>query len=170
MKKIVEIGPWGGRGGRAWDDGSHDGIREIFVVHGDCIDSITVVYDKHGTPFTAPKHGGVGGVKTAQVQLQFPEEYLSYVSGYYGEHNGSLVIRSLTFKTNRGTTYGAFGVEEGTPFSLPVAGGMIVGFKGRSGWYVDSIGCHVARLSSSTSANCAFKGKLKKFFTTVFKG
>ncbi|VFQ66958.1 unnamed protein product [Cuscuta campestris] len=75
VKKIVEIGPWGGRGGRAWDDGSHDGIREIIVVYGDCIDSITVVYDKHGTPFTAPKHGGVGGVKTAQCGSTFSLSY-----------------------------------------------------------------------------------------------
>lgn len=66
-KKSVIVGPWGGNGGTSWDDGTFTGIREITLVYDRCIDSIRVVYDKNGKPFTADKHGGVGGNKTAEV-------------------------------------------------------------------------------------------------------
>lgn len=78
--------------------------------------------------------------------MQFPEEFLTGVSGHYSPvvHGGSNVIRSLTFKTNR-RSVGPFGVEEGTPFSLPMEGGQIVGFKGKAGWYVDAIGFYISK-------------------------
>lgn len=200
MKRRIEIGPWGGHGGSAWDDGSYDGIREISLVYGRCIDSIKVVYDKNGRPFTAEKHGGNGGDKTGevtkpyfsshllvflvpaftfylvhstfinqkpkfQVKLQFPEEYITSIRGYYGPQRGSLVIRSLTFTSNQ-RTYGPFGLEEGTPFSLPMEGGKIVGFKGRNGWYVDSIGCYIARIQTPNAYQKVQK-TLKKLTSTV---
>ncbi|XP_030457536.2 jacalin-related lectin 19 [Syzygium oleosum] len=145
-KKSIEVGPWGGNGGTSWDDGSYHGVREITLVFGHCIDSICAVYDKNGKPVAAEKHGGVGGNQAAEIKLQFPDEYLVSVSGYYCPvvHGGSPVIRSLTFKSNK-RTFGPFGMEHGTPFSFPLDGGRIVGFKGRSGWYLDSIGFHVSR-------------------------
>ena len=54
------------------------------------------------------------------------------------------MIRSLWFKSNK-QTFGPYGTEEGTPFTLPIEGGMIVGFFGRSGLYLDSIGMHLSR-------------------------
>lgn len=71
------------------------------------------------------------------------------MSGYIAPvvYGGSPVTRSLTFKSNR-RTFGPYGIEEGTPFSLPIEGGQIVGFKGRSGWYLDSIGCHLSPVQS----------------------
>ena len=85
-----------------------------------------------------------------QVKLQYPEEILISVSGHYCPvvHGGSPVIRSLTFKSNR-RTFGPFGVEEGTPFSLSMDGGQIVGFQGRSGWYLDAIGFHLSQTRST---------------------
>lgn len=67
--KSMMVGPWGGNGGRSWDDDgtSFTGVREITLVYDRCIDSIRVVYDKNGKPFTADKHGGLGGNKTAEV-------------------------------------------------------------------------------------------------------
>lgn len=65
------VGPWGGNGGSAWDDGSYNGIREITIVHARCIDSIKVVYDKNGKPFMGEKHGGVGGSRTSEVSSFF---------------------------------------------------------------------------------------------------
>ncbi|CAH9056124.1 unnamed protein product [Cuscuta epithymum] len=174
-KKITEIGPRGGPGGRAWDDGnSYDGIREITVAHGHCIDSITVVYDKHGKASPAEKHGEDGAIGVPKphvttVKLQYPEEYLISVMGYYGQHHGSVVIRALTFTSNR-TTYGPFGMEEGEPFSLSVKGGTrIIGFKGKSGWYVDSITCYVAHLPPPKSCNAfqTFHKSLKKLAGTL---
>ncbi|KAL7152423.1 hypothetical protein ABFS83_04G096200 [Erythranthe nasuta] len=151
QKKAIVVGPWGGNGGTNWDDGSYNGVREITVMYGRCIDSIRIVYDKNDKPVSGDKHGGAGGTKTAEIKLQFPDEILTTVTGYYSPvvYGGSPVIRSLTFKTNR-RTFGPFGVEEGTPFSLPMEGGQIVGFKGRGGWYLDAIGFHISRPKNTT--------------------
>ena len=40
-------------------------------------------------------------------------------------------------------TYGPYGREEGITFELPAIGGQIVGFHGRSGRYLDSLGIHI---------------------------
>lgn len=62
------------------------------------------------------------------------------MSGHYCPvvYGGTLVIRSLTFKSNR-RTFGPYGIEEGTPFTFSIDGGQVVGFKGRCDWYLDSI-------------------------------
>jgi hypothetical protein len=74
------------------------------------------------------------------------------VSGHYAPiaHGGSPVIRSLAFRTNL-RAYGPFGAAEGTPFSFPVVGGVIVGFYGRSGWQLDAVGLYVAPLRPETT-------------------
>ncbi|RVW51917.1 Jacalin-related lectin 19 [Vitis vinifera] len=81
----------GGDGGSSWDDGSYSGVRGITIVYDRCIDWIRVVYDKNGKPVTGQKHGGVGGNKTAEIKLQYPEEILISVSGHYCPvvHGGS---------------------------------------------------------------------------------
>ncbi|MQM16276.1 hypothetical protein Taro_049233 [Colocasia esculenta] len=149
-RRNMAVGPWGGNGGSPWDDGSYSGVREIKLIYANGIDSIQVLYDKNGKPFQAEKRGGDGGHQTAIVKLKFPEEVLTAVSGHYGPvvHGGGPVIRSLTLKTNQGS-FGPFGVEEGTPFSFPIEGGFIVGFKGRSGWFLDAIGFRVSYPRSS---------------------
>ncbi|KAJ9568402.1 hypothetical protein OSB04_004368 [Centaurea solstitialis] len=146
VEKTIRLGPWGGNGGNYWDDGAHSGgVREITIVYGSCIDSIRVTYDEYGKPFSAEKHGGVGGSKSAQIKLRFPEEVLISVSGHYCPvvYGGSPVIRSLTLKTNQ-RTFGPFGVEEGTPFNFSTDGGLVVGFYGRGGWFLDSIGFYIS--------------------------
>lgn len=80
-----------------------------------------------------------------QIDLRFPAEYLVSVSGYTGldPEFPTPVVRSLTFKTNQ-RTYGPYGKEEGTHFSLPIHNGKIVGFKGRSMGRLDAIGIRLA--------------------------
>ncbi|KAK4756485.1 hypothetical protein SAY87_006612 [Trapa incisa] len=176
MEEIIEIKTWGGNGGTSWDDGKHNGVREIQLIYGHCIDSILVVYDKNNTPVKGEKHGGSGGSNYTevffmnircffspfslylstlggsafQVKLQYPDEYLVSVSGNYCTmvKGGTPVIRSLTFKTNK-KTYGPFGMELGTPFCFQLEGHHIVGFKGRSGWYLDAISFHISRVPSN---------------------
>jgi hypothetical protein len=81
------------------------------------------------------------------VKLDFPGEILVSVSGYYGSVCGSpIIIRSLTFQSNR-SKYGPFGTEDGTPFSLPVSSGKIIGFHGRSGSYLNSIGFYLKQVN-----------------------
>lgn len=162
------VGPWGGTGGISWDDGSYNGVREIRLVYDWCIDSIHVVYDKKGKPVSVEKHGGGGGNKTAEIKLQFPDEFLVGASGHYCPviHGGSSVIRSLTFKSNR-RTFGPYGVEVGTPFSSSAEGGeRIVGFKGRSGWYIDEIGFYLSRAQKSSGFYYRVQQKLKRLATT----
>ncbi|KAK1434184.1 hypothetical protein QVD17_11103 [Tagetes erecta] len=161
MDHTILLGPWGGNGGDEWNDGVHTGVREITLVYGWCIDSIQITYDNNGRPFLAKKHGGVGGSKSTQIKLQFPDEILVSVSGHYCPvvYGGSSVIRSLTFKTNK-RTIGPFGIEEGTPFNFLTNGGHIVGLFGRGGWFLDSLGfC----LSSA-------KPNLFQRFNVMFKG
>ena len=67
----IVVGPWGGNGGSYWDDGSYNGVREISLAYGRCIDSICVGYDQNGKPVAAEKHGGVGGNRTTEVSLIF---------------------------------------------------------------------------------------------------
>nr|GEZ72681.1 jacalin-related lectin 19-like [Tanacetum cinerariifolium] len=73
------------------------------------IDSIHVTYDNNVKPLLAEKHGGMGGNKSAQIKLHFPEEVFISVSGHYCPvvYGGGPVIRSLTFKSNK-RTYGPF--------------------------------------------------------------
>ncbi|KAG5523507.1 hypothetical protein RHGRI_035347 [Rhododendron griersonianum] len=134
MSIVVGVGPWGGNGGSYWDDGNYSGVREISLIYGLCIDSIRVVYDENGKPVLANKHGCTGGSRMAEIKLQYPEEFLTSVSGHYCSPFPffNTVIRSITFKSNW-RTFGPYGVEEGTPFSISADGAQIVGFKGRSG-------------------------------------
>nr|UTI93961.1 lectin [Pteroceltis tatarinowii] len=145
--QTIVVGPWGGTGGNAWDDGSYTGVRAIELTYRDTIGSFSVVYDLNGKPVEGPKHPGTHSFTTAKIELQFPEEYLVSVNGFYSPLSRlatrTPVIRSLTFKTNK-RTFGPYGTEEGTPFSLPLENGLIVGFKGRTGELLDAIGFHLA--------------------------
>ncbi|XP_020550513.1 jacalin-related lectin 19-like [Sesamum indicum] len=145
-KKAIFLGPWGGPGGRYWDDGNYSRVREIILIYVLCIDSIRVLYDKNGMPVLSEKHGGPGGHTNAEVKLQFPDEYLTEVSGHCSPlgRRGNAMVRSLKFRSNW-RTYGPFGVESETPFCFPMEGGMIVGFRGRCGLYVDAIGFHITQ-------------------------
>ena len=51
-------------------------------------------------------------------------------------------MKSLTLYTNK-RKYGPFGEEQGSSFSSASNNGIIVGFHGRKGGFVDSIGVHV---------------------------
>ncbi|KAF9587319.1 hypothetical protein IFM89_001067 [Coptis chinensis] len=79
-----------------------------------------------------------------QIDIDLPEEYLTSISGHYGyfRPEGPLVIRSLRFVTNV-TKYGPIGPADGTYFSLPMEGGKIIGFHGKAGQFLDSIGVYV---------------------------
>ncbi|XP_052487057.1 pentatricopeptide repeat-containing protein At1g19720 isoform X2 [Gossypium raimondii] len=140
-KKPVSVGPWGGQGGTSWDDGVYCTIRQLVIAHGSGIDSVQIEYDTKGNSLWSRKHGGNGGSKTDKVKLDFPDEFLTSIHGYYGSLNqrGPIIVRSLTFHSNR-KAYGPFGIEQGTSFSMNK--GKIVGFRGRSGWYLDAIGVY----------------------------
>lgn len=77
--------------------------------------------------------------------MEYPNEVLTCISGYYGnaaKDERPKVIKSLTFYTSRGK-YGPFGEEVGTFFTSTVTQGKVVGFHGRSSFYLDAIGIHM---------------------------
>lgn len=79
-----------------------------------------------------------------QVIFDFPSEILTHITGYFGSTMimGPTVVKSITFHTTK-KIHGPFGDEHGTFFSSCLTDGRIVGFHGRAGWYIDSIGVHV---------------------------
>jgi hypothetical protein len=82
----------------------------------------------------------------AREQINFsPDEHLIAVEGTFGRCRSvaEVVVTSLTFRTDKGRTYGPYGEETGTRFSIPAANGCIVGFWGRSGWLLDAIGVYI---------------------------
>ncbi|EYU36743.1 hypothetical protein MIMGU_mgv1a007927mg [Erythranthe guttata] len=141
-------GPWGGQDGFYWDDGVYSTIRQLEISHGAGIDSIRIEYDIDGRSFWSEKHGGSGGDKIDKVRLEYPNEFLTSVHGHYGNlyELGPVFVRSLTFDSNK-RTYGPFGVEKGTYFTFPKMHGKIVGFLGKYGWYLNSLGFYVEPLN-----------------------
>ncbi|KAL0012775.1 hypothetical protein SO802_007883 [Lithocarpus litseifolius] len=144
MEEFLTVGPWGGKGGNPWSfEENNGGIIGMKIVHGDVIDSITFKCgDEYGILQHSKKVGGNGGSKTNEISLNWPEEYLTSFSWTTVKYGANIVIRSLSFKTNK-TEYGPYGTKTGQPFSHRMEGGVIVGFHGRAGDNVDAIGAYV---------------------------
>ncbi|KAF6141000.1 hypothetical protein GIB67_006629 [Kingdonia uniflora] len=156
-KNQISIGPWGGQGGTMLDDELNTTIRHMVIGHGLGIDFIQTEYDREGSSVWSEKHGGVGGAKVDKIKLDFPHEYLTTVTGYYGsiKSRDTICILSLTLQTNK-QKYGPFGTNKGTYFSFLITGGMIVGFHGSFGWYLDSIGVYLKALTKPYSSKVCF--------------
>ncbi|KAF8013849.1 hypothetical protein BT93_I1647 [Corymbia citriodora subsp. variegata] len=137
---LRSIGPFGGQGGSPWDDGDSTGVRKIIIKGGLAIDSITVEYDKNDSVMSF-KRGADGGHITLKIKLDYPQEYLTSFSGYFGDYYGYTIIRSLKFHSNE-RTFGPIGVEDGKYFSFSSTGKKIVGFHGRCGIYLDALEAH----------------------------
>ncbi|XP_072988750.1 protein GOS9-like [Typha latifolia] len=140
MAGVVKVGKWGGNGGNPFDTGAATRLLDIRVRHGGAIDAIQIMYMKDGKIQWTPQYGGNGGVLT-EITLQ-EGEFLISISGYYGTFQDYYVVRSLTFGTNL-STYGPYGEQEGTTFSIPLEDGKIGGFFGRSGGFLDAVGVYV---------------------------
>lgn len=86
-----------------------------------------------------------------QIVFDYPSEVLTHVTGTYGPlmYMGPNVIKSLTFHTNRGK-HGPFGEEQGPSFAHKIDEGKVVGFLGREGLFLDSIGVHVMECKISS--------------------
>lgn len=74
------------------------------------------------------------------IQFSLSEgENLIGISGTFGKVSNNIVITSLSFKTDI-KSYGPFGTKDGETFAVPVTKGRIVGFYGKHGAFLDSIG------------------------------
>ncbi|XP_071703463.1 protein GOS9-like [Rutidosis leptorrhynchoides] len=141
---VVKVGTWGGNGGtNPWSfapPGSR--ITKITVTSTrDCVYALTFTYvDSDQIRHVSQKFGGQAGGGTDETLTFADGEYIVGISGSVGVHYGYTVITSLTFHGSK-NNYGPYGAKSrGTPFSLPVSLGDFVGFYGKYGDFLDSLG------------------------------
>ncbi|KAH7850537.1 hypothetical protein Vadar_034572 [Vaccinium darrowii] len=143
----ISIGPWGRLVGEPWAYKADIGrVTHIIVRHGVIIDSISFQAescDGFKPDESSDRFGGSGGHLTDKVCLIGPVEQLTAISLTLGEFAGQSVISSLSFHTNL-NKYGPFGSKSGKSISIPIEGGVIFGFHGRAGRYLNAIGIYVA--------------------------
>lgn len=150
---------YGGPGGGEWNEGPYSGVTRIIVTANQySLISLQMSYVsdvssrriyRQGNVLggvAGPPHWGAVGDKI-EYRLKYPDEILTKVSGHFGSYKPPpeswVVIKSLTFHTNKGT-HGPCGQEDGTPFETE-EGGTIIGFQGRSGTLLDSIGVYMLK-------------------------
>ncbi|KAI3513208.1 hypothetical protein L1887_20535 [Cichorium endivia] len=140
IEACISHGPWGGSNGKDWVYMPESFIKKITLVHAGVIDRIR--FQSDGETQTAI-FGGTGGNKTDTICIDYPNEYLTAISGTIGEFGGCIVVMSLCFHTNK-IRYGPYGCDDkGTRFSYDGKSGVIAGFHGRDGKYINAIGIYV---------------------------
>ncbi|KAK3119622.1 hypothetical protein QOZ80_9AG0672920 [Eleusine coracana subsp. coracana] len=157
---VISVGPWGGSGGQPFymRGLSPPRLHSIILYHSSVIHSLACEYSladnmevnhKAGT-WGLPHSFGSTAVR-ATINLSVEEHVIS-VEGTIGRFGSvpNSVITSLRFRTNTGRTYGPYGSESGTSFSIPAASGCIAGFWGRSGWLIDAIGVYIRQCPAKT--------------------
>ncbi|KAK2985353.1 hypothetical protein RJ640_002637 [Escallonia rubra] len=156
---LLSAGPWGGEGGAKWSYKPRGAIVKIVVGHGLIIDSIMFgSKNEDGSQEYSPKFGGDGESAT-EIVFDSPSEYLTGISLTYGTMKGVIgfiSVTSILLRTNV-RKYGRFGSETGISASLPLKGGTIVGFYGRSGLTVDALGIYARPKGNASCAPSKFK-------------
>ncbi|KAJ9536359.1 hypothetical protein OSB04_un000451 [Centaurea solstitialis] len=154
----ISHGPWGGLEGKAWIWMPKGNIIKITIMHKEVIDAIKFQGDDCTAETESPFYGPpFSDSRTDTICIDYPNEYLVSISGTYSKCYSSLRVKSLCFVTNK-KRYGPYGSDSGTRFSYDGNGGVIVGFHGRAGAYLDAIGIYVmpgslAFCRNSTSKN-----------------
>ncbi|XP_019180878.1 PREDICTED: horcolin-like [Ipomoea nil] len=149
----VAYGPLGHNGGGFWSFRPKNKINQIVISFGGRGNNNPI-----GITFSATKNDGskdtltIGGGGTETnvthndtINIDGEDEYLTEISGTFGAFASSdNVLRSIKFTTNA-REFGTYGPNVGTPFNFQAQNGnKIVGFFGRSGYYIDAIGTYNA--------------------------
>ncbi len=110
-------------------------IAEIHVWGDDRIDAIQLMYQLPNRRIVeGQRHGGRGG--NEQVFRLGPDEYVTGISGRYGEG-----VDSLRIHTNRRTSQLFGGRGGGRDYRIDIPrGAEAIGFAGRAGEFLDAIG------------------------------
>ncbi|EOA20525.1 hypothetical protein CARUB_v10000839mg [Capsella rubella] len=136
----------GGDMGVLFDDGVFDGVKKLTVGKDlNCVSYIKIEYEKDGKVETR-EHGTIRG-EVKEFVVNYPSESIISVGGSYGDVDlyKAVLIKTLFFKTSYGRTSPTFGEPNspGKEFLLEGKnGGKLVGFHGRSGQAIDSIGAY----------------------------
>ncbi|CAN6861956.1 unnamed protein product [Brassica oleracea] len=136
------VGPMGGNMGVAFDDGVFDGVKKIVVGRDQgCVSYIKIEYEKDAK-FETREHGTIRG-PLQEFAVEYPNEYITSVGGSFDlvPFYNAVLIKSLVFYTSYRRTSPTLGVAGGRAFWLEGrTGGRLLGFHGRSGQALDSIG------------------------------
>ncbi|KAI8527113.1 hypothetical protein RHMOL_Rhmol12G0050900 [Rhododendron molle] len=162
----ISLGPWGGRGG-TYSTYKPDGpIVQITIRYGDVVDSILFESKSRDGVIigSAVKIGGTGGSSSAKFSIDSSIEQFSSISLTYKDYSRNVVLSSLSFNTNL-RNIGPFGKGGGLPMSIPMEGGVITGFHGRGGSYLDAIGIFVAPKVKKMEEE--LKTKVEELKTTI---
>ncbi|KAJ9540064.1 LOW QUALITY PROTEIN: hypothetical protein OSB04_026570 [Centaurea solstitialis] len=149
-RRITQIGIWGSStGGDPWSFqlDSNQKLRKMTLDHKNWIYSVVfTAEDFSGLSKSSQRHGGHDGPSGGTIsEINFDaDEEITEIHGTVGSTNwlwsNCTVISSLVFVTNK-KRHGPFGKENGTSFSASCDVGSFAGFYGRSGFYLDGLGC-----------------------------
>lgn len=141
---VVYFGASGGLGGLSFSDDAimldkNYRIKKIVIRAGTLIDAVQICWvDPSGKDFWGQRHGGNGG-REYTFNLD-PDEYILGIQGKY-----QYFVNSLQLVTNKRTSqlYGGTGGEQHYSYNRGMTwpGMKVIGFWGKSGTLVDSIGC-----------------------------
>ncbi|KAK3220557.1 hypothetical protein Dsin_014527 [Dipteronia sinensis] len=150
VRSLIEGELCGGQGGSDWDYFPESGIVEITVIYSDVIHSL---HFKHAmenfTDKSSEKFGGCGGKNQQIIRIDWPNEYLTKISGAIGTLDKDEVIGTLSFTTNRNKKYGPFGSKikdcdicKSSFELISEKNRAVVGFFGRQSNFIDAIGVY----------------------------
>ncbi|KAL7586661.1 hypothetical protein Lser_V15G39372 [Lactuca serriola] len=149
QQRIYRVGTWGRRRSEdpqnKWSFELEKGhnLVKITIGHGDGINSLMFTSEYEGVLHDSDKYGGLAGGETVSEVILESDEEINCINGTIGSRDGFTIISSLSFQTNK-RTHGPFGRATETVFSIPWDKGLLVGFYGLSGYYIDSnIGIYV---------------------------
>jgi hypothetical protein len=146
-QETAQTSVFGGNGGANFSDTEFQSgarIMEVRVYSENWIDAVQLGYEiQGGRTVTGPRRGGPGGRENV-FRLE-KDEYITGISGRYGDY-----IDSLTIQTNRRTSplFGGSGGKRDYRIEVP-SGYQAVGFVGRSAKYLDAIGLITAPATRS---------------------
>ncbi|XP_058193160.1 uncharacterized protein LOC131310257 [Rhododendron vialii] len=151
----ISLGPWGGKGGGEWAYRPNGPIMQITISYKDAIHSVLFESKtRDGVVIgSSMKFGCDFGGATETFCIDSSVEQLSSINVTYGIYYTVLVIVSLRINTNLKKN-GPFGLKSGAySVSIPIEGGVIAGFHGRSedGYdrIINAIGIFVAPKANS---------------------
>ncbi|KAK0588171.1 hypothetical protein LWI29_035337 [Acer saccharum] len=148
VRSLIKEELYGGQGGSDWDYCPESGIVEITIIYSDVIDSLHFKHAiENSTDKSSEKFGGCGGKNQQTIKIEWPNEYLTKISGTIATFDKDEVIGTLSFTTNRNNKYGPFGSKSDcyckSSFELiSEKNRAVVGFFGRQGNFIESIGVY----------------------------
>ncbi|KAL4585876.1 hypothetical protein LXL04_010503 [Taraxacum kok-saghyz] len=126
-------------------------LVKIIIDHGDVIYSLMFTTESRGVIYTSKKAGGMAGGNKAsesswwlndQIMFDVDEELIGINGTHYTTRDGTTIISSLSFETNK-RNHGPFGRSTETFFSIPWDKGSFVGFYGFCGYSIYGIGVYI---------------------------